>query len=117
MNKFGWSYPPGITRLPWDGVQLICEVCLGDPESSHPDHRCICPECEICGSQGDPACYGQGRHTNHGLQVKAEHRPLIQARRRLAGIHEQDRLADLHLAQKEQTQQQEWQLQQRRHSN
>ena len=27
--------------------------------------RCICPECSVCGTQGDPQCYDQDR--GHGL--------------------------------------------------
>ena len=113
MSKLGWSYPPGVTRLPWENVQIICEVCLGDPEEgdSSPS-RCICDECDICGSAGDPACYARGSHVNHGLEIRREHRPMIEERRRkLAEADEQDRLADLHLAQMEEPQQQEWQLQ------
>ena len=53
---FGWSYPPGCSGTPWDDDQP-CEVCGKDVE------RCICPECSVCGSQGDPQCYDQ----EHGL--------------------------------------------------
>lgn len=108
MNKFGWSYPPGVSQLPWDDVQNLCEVCLGNPESSNEESRCVCPECDICGSAGDPACYAQGTRTNHGLELRREHRPLLEERRRrLAELQEQDRLADLHLAHLEEQQFQE----------
>ena len=103
MSKFGWSYPAGVTRLPWEDVQIICDVCLGDPEEgdSSPS-RCICAECDICGSTGNTTCYAQGSHVNHGLDIHREHRPMIEERRRrLEQLDEQDRLADLHLAQLE----------------
>ena len=104
MNALGWSYPPGVSRLPWEDVQIICEICLGDPESSNPASRCLCPECDICGSAGDPACYAKGSRVNHGLELAREHRPLVAERRRtLERLREEDRLADLHLAQLEQT--------------
>ena len=103
MSKFGWSYPPGTTRLPWDNVQLTCEVCLGDPESTNPKNRCICPECDICGAAGDPACYGRGFQTNHALQIARQHLPLIEKRSQtLAEIQRQDHLADLHYYQLQQ---------------
>ena len=100
MSKLGWSYPPGVSKLPWDDIQLICQVCLGDPEAApHSNSPCLCPECDICGSAGDPACYARGHHTNHGLELNREHRHLVEERqRRLTELHEQERMADLHLA-------------------
>jgi len=55
MGTFGWSYPPGCTHLPWD-EEYPCDVC-GNPSDS-----CICPECPICGANGDPKCYEE-----HGM--------------------------------------------------
>ena len=100
MSKLGWSYLPGVSKLPWDDIQLICQVCLGDPEAA-PDSnsRCLCPECDICGSVGYLACYARGHHTIHGLELNREHPPLVEERqRRLVELHEQERLVDLHLA-------------------
>lgn len=61
MSKsiFGWSYPPGVTgREPEiTGDWGPCEVCCQDIDD------CVCPECPICGRQGDPACY-----VDHGLR-------------------------------------------------
>lgn len=52
---FGWSYPPGVSSLPWD-EEYPCEVCGEFPDD------CICPECPKCGAHGDPYCY-----PTHGL--------------------------------------------------
>jgi len=35
----------------------FCEVCCGNSDT------CICPECPICETYGDPICY-----TEHGLK-------------------------------------------------
>ena len=95
MDKFGWSYPPGLTRLPWEDVQVICDLCLGDPEISNVDSMCLCPECDICGGVGDPNCYGKGFDVNHGLQIRKEHLPIIETRKRiLEEIQRQEYLAD-----------------------
>ena len=114
MNKFGWSYPPGVSRLPWDDAQNNCEICLGYPEAGDDSpSRCICPVCDICGSAGDPACYATKTRVNHGLEVSHIHRPLIEERKfKLAQEHEAERLADLQLAEYEQNMQREWELQQ-----
>ena len=53
----------------------------------------------------------RGIRTNHGLELRREHRPRVEERRRLTEIQEQDRLADLHLAQLEKRQQEARQLQ------
>lgn len=55
---FGWSYPPGCSGTPCDDDRP-CEVCGKDVE------RCLCPECSVCGCQGDPHCYEQEH--GHGL--------------------------------------------------
>ena len=55
---FGWSYPPGCSGSPWDDYRP-CDVCGKDVE------RCLCPECSVCGCQGDPQCYDQEH--GHGL--------------------------------------------------
>lgn len=51
---FGWSLPPGVTQRQIDeayGQEGPCEVCCKSTD------LCICPECLVCGSQGDPKCY------------------------------------------------------------
>ena len=62
---FGWSLPPGCThRMIEDQCsEGPCEVC-----GNHID-ACICPECGVCGSVGDPKCYG---FTAHGLERTPE---------------------------------------------
>jgi hypothetical protein len=53
-NVFGWSYPPGAANdpnAPYNQQDPPCAVC-GQMEDG-----CICPECEECGSVGDPRCY------------------------------------------------------------
>lgn len=57
---FGWSYPPGAANdpsAPYNQVDPPCGVCGHDCEA------CICPECPVCGAQGDPGCYDA-----HGLE-------------------------------------------------
>lgn len=63
MGIFGWSYPAGAENdpnAPYNQEDSPCEVCGLFPDS------CICPECPVCGSYGDPACY-DGIIPNHGL--------------------------------------------------
>lgn len=49
---FGWSYPPGCSGPPHDDEDP-CEICGEIPDN------CICPECSVCGEQGDPICYDE----------------------------------------------------------
>jgi len=53
-SMFGWSLPPGVTSRMIDeayGREEPCQICGLWPDD------CICPECPVCGSFGDPACY------------------------------------------------------------
>ena len=73
-NIFGWSYPPGAENdpnAPWNQDEGPCAVCAKGVED------CICPECSICGGQGDPNCYEpKGEHwegkQGHGLRLNKE---------------------------------------------
>lgn len=71
MSKFGWSYPAGAANdpfAPYNQTEQPCAVCGQWPDN------CICPECSVCGVQGDPICYDSGidcswcgrREPNHG---------------------------------------------------
>jgi hypothetical protein len=61
MGIFGWSLPPGCGTLPGEEPDPPCAACgkwIDD---------CICPECPVCGCQGDPQCYEA-----HGMVRSAE---------------------------------------------
>ena len=57
---FGWSYPPGCSGPP-DENECPCLVCGLWPDD------CICTECPVCSSIGDPACYSTPELEAHGL--------------------------------------------------
>lgn len=76
----GWSMPPGCSRVPGD-EEGPCAVCAKWPDD------CVCPECVVCGEQGNPQCYATSpidekdpigmRHTmalwrGHGLKLTRE---------------------------------------------
>jgi hypothetical protein len=56
---FGWNLPPGCSLRDVESLSCDspCDVCglMSDD--------CICPECPVCQSIGDPKCYDA-----HGLQ-------------------------------------------------
>ena len=54
-----WNTPPGTTYLPDDLHDEHCEICGCDV--SH----CQCPECPVCGEQGNPDCV-----LEHSLNVE-----------------------------------------------
>lgn len=58
-HRLGWSLPPGVSHLPYDGP-AICEVCCGDADAD----QCICAECPVCHVSGDPNCYRK-----HGMKL------------------------------------------------
>lgn len=62
MSLFGWSYPPGCTGPPDEPI--LCEVCGLEDD-------CICPECPVCGEQGNPACYDTHGLVRTAKQVQA----------------------------------------------
>lgn len=61
MSIFGWSLPPGCGTLPGEEDEAPCEVCGQFVDD------CICPECPVCASHGDPECY-----TQHGMIRSAD---------------------------------------------
>lgn len=61
---FGWDYPPGVSKLPWD-EEYPCEVCGQSVD------ECICPECLVCEEWGNPQCY-----IHHGLHRTEEQKFL-----------------------------------------
>ena len=62
---FGWSYPPGCSGPP-DGPDF-CEVCGNGIDD------CVCPECPVCESVGDPNCYvGALKHNGHRMIMTEE---------------------------------------------
>lgn len=73
MSKFGWSYPPGCNGTPYD-EDHPCDVC------GYEAGACICPECPVCGSAGDPLCYKE-----HGLVLSPEQ---IENKRKMEEIWE-----------------------------
>jgi hypothetical protein len=76
-NIFGWSYPPGAANdpnAPWNQTdEGPCAVCGNGVED------CCCPECHVCGEQGNPKCYKplkceehwEGPY-GHGLKLNRE---------------------------------------------
>lgn len=73
-----WNMPPGcnVRDIPGNNADETCEVCGQGLDD------CICPECPVCFSVGDPACYADNhihgnawcayrysdeRDGNHGL--------------------------------------------------
>jgi hypothetical protein len=69
MGIFGWSYPAGAANdpnAPWNQVEGPCDVC------GKPCDYCICPECGVCGEQGNPLCYDDHGDPHHGLTRSAE---------------------------------------------
>jgi hypothetical protein len=75
-NVFGWSLPPGCTQRMIDeaaGADQPCAVCCMDVAD------CCCPECSVCGEQGNPRCYEQSTKgdgftvgSGHGLKLNKE---------------------------------------------
>lgn len=54
MSIFGWSLPPGCYTLPGEMYDETCMLCGKDAGD------CECPECPVCGVQGDLRCYDEG---------------------------------------------------------
>lgn len=69
MSGFGWSYPPGAADdpfAPYNQDDPPCDVCGGFPEVD-----CLCPECPVCGQQGNPNCYKPKAEGGCGLETSA----------------------------------------------
>lgn len=64
-NIFGWDLPPGCSHgdIERQSESGPCGVCF------KLDDACICPECPVCETIGDPKCY-QG----HGLERSLDQR-------------------------------------------
>jgi len=78
MSKFGWSLPPGVTRLPGE-EDYPCATCGKSAESA-----CDCPECPVCGEVGNTYCYEKGHlhYTKAQLTGQAQLR-IIELRERI----------------------------------
>lgn len=71
---FDWSYPPGAAsdpNAPWNQEDPPCEVCGSYIDS------CVCPECTVCGSVGDPRCT-----TQHGQALTEAQKASMEAAKR-----------------------------------
>lgn len=73
----GFNLPPGcnVSDIPGNGDES-CQVCF------RPIEICICPECSVCQTYGDPICYVQ-----HGL-VFSDQQNIARAEQRLANLIE-----------------------------
>lgn len=56
---------------PYDEPEYPCEIC-----GEH-INTCICPDCPVCGSVGDPDCY-----RGHGLKRTEEQKFLLECNTR-----------------------------------
>jgi hypothetical protein len=73
----GWNLPPGVTYAMIDDIfdDQPCDVC------GQYTGVCVCPECPICGSYGDPNCYDH-LPGGHGLVRSPEQVELRSAAER-----------------------------------
>lgn len=63
-SPFGWSLPPGCTHKMIEdqfaeGPCAVCALAVDD---------CVCHECPVCHSHGDPICY----RGPHGLRLSKQ---------------------------------------------
>jgi len=67
-------YPPGCSGPP--DYAEDCQVC-GAYDTDH----CVCPECLVCGTAGDPKCY-QSKDTQwgHGMLLSKKQVDMFKAR-------------------------------------
>lgn len=50
MGIFGWSYPPGVSRVPGDEPEPPCPLCGKVVDGPKDPYTCPeCPECGVCG--------------------------------------------------------------------
>ncbi len=87
ISKFGWSLPPGVSTRDIEnayGEEGPCDMCGGTV-----DDTCICPECSICGSVGDPACYDGSLHCSWCGVTSDERRQICLSCKSIPDIHEQ----------------------------
>ena len=78
---FGWDYPPGCSGPP--DYDVPCDICGEEVDD------CICPECPVCGSYGDPDCY-----INHGMRRTEEQKFSLECNER--EWEEEARVEDLY---------------------
>ena len=64
--RSGWNMPPGCFRVPGD-EPAFCSVC------GQVDDACICPECPVCRTHGNPTCYSEKAGALfHGLNLNRD---------------------------------------------
>lgn len=85
-NVFGWSLPPGCTHrmIEEQCEEGPCAVCAMDPAD------CLCPECHVCGEQGNPKCYESDKagEKRHGLLLTKE-QAISRQKARIRGLEQQ----------------------------
>ena len=72
----GWNLPPGVTTAMINGLseEGPCGVCGGFVDD------CICPECPVCQTIGDPDCYVQHDMVHSQAQIDSmAHAKAMQA--------------------------------------
>lgn len=81
-SAFGWSLPPGVTNRMIEeayGEDGPCQCCGRDPAD------CVCPECQVCGEQGNPKCYEHSHGGELTLKFNKAQR-MGQSRMRVDGL-------------------------------
>ena len=80
---FGWDLPPGCTHRMIDeaaGVEQPCAVCCKLVDD------CICPACDACGEQGNPACYTTGHENYRGHLALTREQVIARTEARMTRI-------------------------------
>lgn len=66
-------YPPGCSGPP--DYPEDCQVC-----GAYDTDQCICPECRVCGTVGDPKCYEPREVCGHGMTRSKKQVNMFKAR-------------------------------------
>jgi hypothetical protein len=83
-SVFGWSLPPGVTnRMIDEQMSGPCAVCGASEDD------CVCPECHVCGTVGDPKCYAED---GHGLVLTCEQ--IVSAKEAASAAAKKEKLFD-----------------------